>query len=128
MSVAFRPIVQIDDQLFQTGKVLPSFLPPPHNAVNYKVAGFVVGAEKQERPAGNRLQDAARNQLHLGIQIMIQCLDSHGPTRTPTPGVFTDMDGRLGVYADSQGFRIRIGQRVYPLDIFKDGVGFGGFF
>ena len=128
MSVAFRPVVQINDQLFQAAKFLPSFLPPQNNAVNYKVAGFVVGAEKQERPAGNRLQDAARHQFFLGTHIMIQCFDRHNPSRTSTSGVFADMYGRFGVYAYSHGFSIRICQRVYLPDIFKDGVGFCGFF
>ena len=38
------------------------------------------------------------------------------------------MDGRLGVYADPQDFTIRIGQCVYLPDVFKDGIGFCGFF
>ena len=48
VSVAFRPVVQIDDKLSQAGKLLLSFFPPHKNAVNHKVAGFVVGAEKQK--------------------------------------------------------------------------------
>ena len=61
---------------------------------------------------------------------MIQCLDSHEPTRTPASGVFPNVYYRLCVYADSHSLsiRIRIRQRVYPPDVFKDGVGFYGFF
>ena len=59
---------------------------------------------------------------------MIQGLDSHDPARTPASGVFPNVYYRLCVYADSHGFSIRIRQRVYPPDVFKDGVGFCGFF
>ena len=61
MSVALRPVVQIDDQLFQVGELLLSLLPPQKKTVNHKVAGFVVGAEKQERSAGDWFQNAARH-------------------------------------------------------------------
>ncbi len=128
VAVAFRSVIQIDDQMFYAGKFLPSFLPPQKNAVDHKVAGFVVGAEKQERSASNRLQNAAWNQFLLEAHIVIQHFDSHNPTRTPTSGVFANMDDRLGVYAYSHGFSIRIRQRVYLPDVFKDCVGFCGFF
>ena len=59
---------------------------------------------------------------------MIQCLDRHRATRTPAPGVFANMHDRLRVYAYSHGFSIRIRQRVYLPEVFKDGVGFCGFF
>ena len=59
---------------------------------------------------------------------MIQCFDSYSTTRTPTSGVFANRYDRLCVYADSQGFRVRICQRVHLPDIFKDCVGFCCFF
>ena len=46
VSVAFRAVIQVDDQLFHAGEFLLSVLPPQKKTVNHKVAGFVVGAEK----------------------------------------------------------------------------------
>ncbi len=97
-------------------------------AFNHKIAGFVACAEKQKRSAGDRLQNSARHQFFLRAHIMIQCFDSNDPARTPPSGIVADMHGRLGVYADSHGFRIRICQCIYLPDVFKDGVGFCGFF
>ena len=38
------------------------------------------------------------------------------------------MNRRLGVYADSQGVLICIGQCVYVPEVFKDAIGLVGFF
>jgi hypothetical protein len=105
-----------------------SLRPPQKKAINKIVTGFVVGAEKQERLAGNGFQNAARYQLFLGTHIMIQGLDSHNATRLPTPGIVTNSDRRLGVYTYSQGFGIRIGLCIHSPDIFKDHLGFCCFF
>ena len=59
---------------------------------------------------------------------MVQGLDRLDSTRTPTPGVLADVNRRLGVYADSQGVLICIGQCVHTSDVFKDGICFVGFF
>ena len=59
---------------------------------------------------------------------MIQGFDRLDSTRTPASGVIADVNRRLGVYADSQGVLIRIGQCVHESDVFKDVIGFGCFF
>jgi hypothetical protein len=59
---------------------------------------------------------------------MIQGLYRLDSTRTSTSGVLANMNRRLGVYADSQGVFICIGQCVYVPDVFKDGIGFVCFF
>jgi len=59
---------------------------------------------------------------------MVQGLDCLGSTRASTPGILANMNRRLGVYADSQGVLICIGQCVYAPDIFEDGISFVGFF
>jgi len=59
---------------------------------------------------------------------MVQGLDRLDPTRTPTSGVLADVNRRLGVYADSQGVLICIGQCVHTFDVLEDGIGFVGFF
>ena len=64
----------------------------------------------------------------LSTHIVIQRLDSHNSTRLPTPGIVANHYRRLGVYAYSQGFNIRIGLRLQLPDIFKDRVGFCYFF
>ena len=59
---------------------------------------------------------------------MVQGFDSLDSTRTSTSGVIANMNRRLGVDADSQGVLICIGQCVYVPDVFKDAIGFVGFF
>ena len=59
---------------------------------------------------------------------MIQGFDRLDSTRTPASGVIADVNRRLGVYADSQGVYIGIGQCVQVSDVFEDGIGFLGFF
>ena len=107
---------------------MSSLRPPQQKAINKIVTGFVVGAEKQERLAGDGFQNAAKYQLFLSTHIVIQRLDSHNSTRLPTPGIVANSDRRLGVYAYSQGFSIRIGLCIQFPDIFKDRVGFCCFF
>ena len=79
MPVAFRSVIQIDDQLFNAGQSLFPLLPPKKNTVSHEVAGLVMGAKKQERFSGDRLQNAARHQFFLGAHIMIQGVDRHDP-------------------------------------------------
>ena len=59
---------------------------------------------------------------------MVQSLDCLESTRTPTSGILANVNRRLGVYADSQGVYIGIGQCVHVPDVFEDGIGFVGFF
>ena len=80
MPLAFRSVIQIDDQMFDTGQILFPLLSPKKNTVSHEVADLVMGAKKQERFAGDRLQNAARHQFSLGTPIMIQCVDRHDPS------------------------------------------------
>jgi len=59
---------------------------------------------------------------------MIQGFDRLDSTRTSASGVIADVNGRLGVYADSQGVFISIGQCVYASDVLEDAIGFVCFF
>lgn len=59
---------------------------------------------------------------------MVQCLDGHDTARASTSGVFADMNGGLGVYAESEGAGVRIGQRVQVPNVLEDGIGLSGFF
>jgi len=59
---------------------------------------------------------------------MVQGLDRLDSTRTSTSGVIANMNRGLGVYADSQGVFICIGQCVHASDVLEDGIGLVCFF
>jgi len=59
---------------------------------------------------------------------MVQRFDRLDSTRTSTSGVLPNVNRRLGIYADSQGVLICIGQCVHTSDVLEDGIGFVGFF
>lgn len=124
----FRPIVHIDNNTLDIGKLLLSFIPPKEKPINQKVAGFVAAGIEQECPTGRRFQDAARYQFLLGAHIVIQCFDWFEASRLSASRIFADMDGRFRIHTDPQGMWVRIRQGVHLPDVFEDRVGFGGFF
>ena len=83
---------------------------------------------RKEALSTDWFQYASGHQFFLHAHVMIQSFDSLNSSRSSTSGVIANMHRRLGVDADSQGVLICIGQCVYVPDVFKDAIGFVGFF